>query len=142
MSEEEDTGVYTSEELIDLQHSRTNRKMIITGLLQDGLPTNTREIELAMMALKDQEDIAVKSSRLRISKKSESETSSNAALLSGLLLSLGNKPPEYLEEVKEPLKIIEMPGVIDALSSDIDLVPLDIHITPKDIEGLDVLDDD
>lgn len=108
----DNNDIYTNQELQDMAFTRGVRNGVISDLVANGTPSNTRELELLLGALKDSEDISVKSSRLRISSKKEEDNQDvNKALVAAMLMKVpslaGDIGEGKYKEIQELPKSIE-----------------------------------
>ena len=132
MSDHDDT-IFTAEDTKDFEYVRLKRLEVVEHLTKDGVPTNTRLLELELMALKDIDDSAVKKARLRVSKDSTDSSNSNATIIAGILSSMDRKL------TVTDASIGEIPDEVPDAITDIDLTPEELgavnaEVTPKDLK--------
>ncbi len=107
-----DTAIHTTDELMDLEYSRHHRRKIIEDLTANGTPTNTRELELLLGALKDGEDRVFKSTKIRQSSKRDEDTGEvNRAMVAAMLNNIPSIPSEI--EEGEYADIPALPGGVE-----------------------------
>ena len=77
-----------AQEQQDIQYTRNKRKQIITGLMSNGVPQESKLLAVALTALNDMDRTSVARMRIKTEEKASDLTAANSELVAALLLEV------------------------------------------------------
>ena len=126
--------LFTKDEEEDFNYARNTRRDITDTLMLDGVPSNTRVLELLIGALRDTEKSAIDRARLRVSKEETDVGKQNAVIVSELIKHID--PNLKGGEIGEDRELPEPPDtmVFDVPEFELDESAADEFTVEKDKE--------